>query len=116
MVVAAEGRQALEALDELSRVPRRGDDRVHVVGGGRALVQIEEEGDLDLAIANEGPGSHVWLFENQVGNANNWLTVRLEGAGCDAPGECNCSGVGARVTVTTALGTQFREVTAGKAG
>jgi hypothetical protein len=79
-----------------------------------AWADYDRDGDLDLGITNRGSGSHLWLFENLEGNQNNWLTVRLEGAGCDTPGECNCGGVGARVYLTAGGVTQMREVQGGK--
>jgi hypothetical protein len=65
-------------------------------------------------MTNRGSGSHVHLFENLEGNAQGWLAVRLEGAGCDTPGGCNCGGVGARVFVTSGGVTRIREVQGGK--
>lgn len=47
----------------------------------------------------------LWLND---GNGNHWLNVRLNGV------ESNKDGIGARVTLTTALGTQLREVRSGE--
>ena len=74
----------------------------------------DRDGGLDLCITNRGTGSHVFLFDNEEGNRRNWLTVRLEGEGCDTAGGCNCSGVGARVFVTAGGVTQIRELQGGK--
>lgn len=81
---------------------------------GHAWADHDRDGDLDLVLANEGPGSHVWLFENLEGATRSWLTVRLEGEGCSTPGGCNCSGIGARVSVTSEGVTRMREVQGGK--
>ncbi|MBX2981409.1 MAG: VCBS repeat-containing protein [Flavobacteriales bacterium] len=52
-----------------------------------------------------GRPDRLWLND---GNDNHWLNVRLAGV------ESNRDAVGARVTLTTALGTQIREVRAGE--
>ncbi|MCA9513605.1 MAG: ASPIC/UnbV domain-containing protein, partial [Myxococcales bacterium] len=46
------------------------------------------------------------LMENQVGQANHWLELRLVAT---APRDAT----GARVTITTSVGKQVREVTSG---
>lgn len=50
-------------------------------------------------------GDKLWLND---GNDNHWLNVRLEGV------QSNRDGVGARVALITALGTQVREVRSGE--
>jgi hypothetical protein len=50
------------------------------------------------------PANQLW-WNN--GNDNNWLTVALEGT------VSNRSGIGARVVIVSALGTQIREIRSG---
>jgi hypothetical protein len=63
-----------------------------MVSRGAAYADIDQDGDLDLAVsANGGPAV---LFRNDGGNRNGWLRVRLQGT------KSNRDGIGARVTVT----------------
>ncbi|MBN1355793.1 CRTAC1 family protein [bacterium] len=65
------------------------------------------DGDDDLAVGFAGSaGMHV--YRNDVGTLNNWLTVRVEGAG--RAGRSNRSAIGARVSVSTQETTCSREV------
>jgi hypothetical protein len=50
----------------------RGLGRVDAI----AVVDSDGDGDLDIAVSDAG---RTRLFENEGGNANNWLDVRLEG-------------------------------------
>lgn len=73
----------------------------------RALAtgDIDNDGDLDLLVTNNGQTADV--LRNDGGNANNALLVRMIGT------RSNRSAVGARVRVTAGSTTQVREVKAG---
>lgn len=61
------------------------------VSRGAAFGDIDNDGDIDIVVANSnGPGQ---LLLNEVGSRLHWLEVRLEGAGS------NRHGIGARVGV-----------------
>ena len=75
------------------------------VGRGLAAGDIDNDGDLDLLVANNGQPPD--LLRNDGGNRGNALTVRLRGAGM------NTDAVGARIIVTTGKKTQRRDVKAG---
>ncbi len=81
---------------------------------GHAWADHDRDGDLDLVLSSQGPGGHVWLFENLVGSANAWATFRLEGESCGRRPGCNCSAIGARVRVTSGGVTRLREVQGAK--
>ncbi|MBI5086228.1 MAG: CRTAC1 family protein [Acidobacteria bacterium] len=72
------------------------------VGRGAAIGDFDNDGDLDIAIAD--CGGPALLFRNDGGNRNHWLAVRARGR------ESNRSGVGAKVRITTGAGTQHREI------
>jgi len=65
------------------------------------------DGDLDLVVTRNSDGGHVALWRNDIGQDNNWLTIRLEGT------TFNRAGIGARVTVTSGDLVQTREVFGG---
>ncbi|MBS1583536.1 MAG: VCBS repeat-containing protein [Bacteroidetes bacterium] len=80
---------------------------------GFALGDLNNDGAMDVW-ASYGDGytspdparpDRLWLNN---GNANHWLNVRLRGV------QSNRDAIGAHVTLTTALGTQVREVRAGE--
>lgn len=86
-------------------------------GGGSlhsfGIGDLNNDGSMDVW-ASYGTGyttpiysrpDRLWL---NTGNSNNWLGVRLTGT------TSNRDGVGARVTLSTPLGTQIREVRAGE--
>lgn len=61
------------------------------VSRGTALGDVDNDGDVDLLIANNnGPAR---LLLNEAGSRNHWLTVQLEGV------KDNRNGIGARVAV-----------------
>ena len=72
-------------------------------GRGVACFDMERDGDVDILISNNS-GANVVLYRNETTNDNHYLGVRLEGAGA------NRLGVGARITVTTATGSQIRDL------
>ncbi len=60
-------------------------------GRGAAFADLDDDGDIDIVIANlDGPPT---LLRNDRGNGNHWLTVSLRGTGS------NRQGIGAIVTV-----------------
>jgi hypothetical protein len=85
-----------------------GSDVMH----GYAIGDLNNDGFMDVW-ANYGSGyvtptntaDRLWLND---GNENHWLNVRLQGVAS------NRDGIGARVTLSTALGTQVREARSGE--
>ena len=76
-----------------------------VVARGAAYADFDRDGDLDLLVTtNHGPA---YLFRNDGGNRNNWLSVRTLGSGS------NRDGIGAVVRVATASGRQWSWVKSG---
>ena len=76
-----------------------------VVARGAAYADFDHDGDLDLLIStNNGPA---YLFRNDGGNHNHWLSVRLNGT------KSNRDGIGAVVRVTSASGKQWNMVRSG---
>ncbi len=72
---------------------------------GAAHADYDHDGDLDVLLtSNHGPA---YLFRNDGGNANNWITVRTRGV------KSNRDGIGAVVRVTSAQGTQWNMVRSG---
>jgi len=62
-----------------------------MVGRGAAYADIDQDGDLDVAVsANNGKAV---LLRNDGGNANDWIRIRLAG------GTSNRDAIGARVTI-----------------
>ena len=78
---------------------------VNRVSRGLAVGDIDNDGDLDLLVNNNGGDAE--LLRNDGGNRANSLLVKLRGT---AP---NTDAIGARVKVTTGSKTQVREVRAG---
>jgi hypothetical protein len=78
---------------------------VERVSRGLAVGDIDNDGDLDLLVSNNGQDAE--LLRNDGGNRANALLVRLRGR---AP---NTDAVGARVRVVTGSRTQLRDVKAG---
>ncbi|HEX5109049.1 MAG TPA: CRTAC1 family protein, partial [Vicinamibacterales bacterium] len=75
------------------------------VGRGLAVGDIDNDGDQDLLVTNNG--GPVELLRNDGGNARNALLVHLIGR------MSNRDGIGARLRVTSGGQTQVREVKAG---
>jgi enediyne biosynthesis protein E4 len=75
------------------------------VGRGLAVGDIDNDGDLDLLVTNNG--QDVELLRNDGGNRANALLIDLRGAAG------NTQAIGARVRVTTGSRTQIRDVKAG---
>lgn len=77
---------------------------------GAAWCDFNNDGFLDLVTGGKSPFSatsnEIHLFKNN-GNKNNWLKLELMG------GESNQAGIGAKVKVTTNLGTQYRQMEGG---
>ena len=76
-----------------------------MVARGLAYGDYDLDGDLDVLIAtNDGPA---YLYRNDGGNTNHWLSVKLVGT------HSNRNGIGAVVRVTSAGGTQWQTVHSG---
>jgi enediyne biosynthesis protein E4 len=65
-------------------------------GRGAAFGDIDNDGDIDVVVANVGEGCSV--FRNNGGNRNHWLGLRLTGS------RSNRDGIGARIEITSASG------------
>jgi hypothetical protein len=73
-------------------------------GRGVVCMDYDNDGDLDLFVANQGQPPH--LFRNELPPGRHWLAVRLVG---DRATGTTADAVGARVTVVTASLRQVRE-------
>jgi enediyne biosynthesis protein E4 len=76
-----------------------------MVARGAAYADIDRDGDLDLLITtNDGPA---YLYRNDLGNGNHWITVRTVGS------KSNRDGIGAVVRIETRSGKQWSMVRSG---
>jgi hypothetical protein len=75
------------------------------VGRGLAAGDIDNDGDLDLLVTNNGQAAE--LLRNDGGNRGHALIVRLRGAAR------NTEAIGARIRLTSESRTQIRDVKAG---
>ncbi len=63
-------------------------------GGGCALSDFNDDGKLDIYLANTGNTSNI-LYKNTTSNSNNYLKIKLEGT------TTNRSAINSRIEVTT---------------
>jgi len=76
-----------------------------IVARGAAYADFDHDGDLDLLITtNNGPA---YLYRNDGGNRNNWISIRTSGT------KSNRDGIGAVVWVQSASGKQWNCVRSG---
>ena len=73
-------------------------------GRGIAVVDYDNDGDLDLYVANQNDAPH--LYRNDGRPAGHWLTVALV---TDPAASVNRDGIGTRVTLTAPEGLLVRE-------
>ena len=76
-----------------------------IVARGAAYGDFDRDGDLDILITtNHGPA---YLYRNEGGNRNKWISIRLAGT------KSNRDGIGAVVRVESASGKQSGTVHSG---
>ena len=81
------------------------DLAIPVVGRGAAYGDIDNDGDNDVLVTTSNGTPH--LFRNDGGNRNNWIKIQLVGR------KSNRNGIGARIRITSAIGTQTRTIKSG---
>jgi hypothetical protein len=74
---------------------------------GAVWSDVDEDGDLDLFVADREGADQVHLFRNRVGQDRGWVQFVLEGTAT------NRDGIGARVTLRSGGAMQIREVQGG---
>ena len=72
------------------------------VGRGAATGDFDNDGDLDIVVAD--CGGPPLLMRNDGGNRNHWIAIRARGT------ESNRFGIGSKVRVTSAERIQLREI------
>jgi len=75
-------------------------------GFGVAFADFDNDGDLDIFLANQSPEKPNVMYRNN-GNGNNWLRIKLIGV------QSNRLGIGAKVIVFTETHQMFRAVNSG---
>lgn len=76
--------------------------KIKHVGRGAAVGDFDNDGDLDIIVAD--CGGPPLLLRNDGGNRNHWIAIRARGT------ESNRFGIGAKVRVTAGGRTQLREI------
>ncbi len=76
-----------------------------VVGRGTAYADIDNDGDPDILVTTSNGPAH--LFRNDGGTRNNWLKIKLIGK------QSNRNGIGSRIRITSAIGSQTKTVKSG---
>ena len=76
--------------------------QVRHVGRGAAVLDFDNDGDLDIVTTDAGGRSRV--LRNDGGNRNHWIAIRAHGR------ESNRFGIGCKVRVTSGGRTQLREI------
>ena len=75
-------------------------------GRGVAMADFDRDGDMDICLTG-GPNDDTRLWRNDTDNGNRWIVFELVGV------QSNPQGFGARIEVTTDLGTTMKEVSGG---
>jgi hypothetical protein len=85
--------------------PLAPDSREKKAGGGLVSGDVDNDGDLDLLVSNNGQAAD--LLRNDGGNRQHALVVRAIGSAG------NRDAIGARLRLTAGSRTQIREIKAG---